>query len=241
MIDISVRVAFIIVALFLPTASYSLDDKQARGLIRAADRAVMAGEIAAIVSTIPKAMGASFKTGDTLIEFDCRLFMSQKIKVQADRKAARATLANSRDLEKMGSIGKLEVTLAEAELEKTNAELAIAKLNVERCKVKAPFDGKVVQHFVKRHESVDLRQNLIEIVSSERLEVEVIVPGQWLREIKLGHEARITIDETGASAPVQITAISGAIDPVSQTVVMRGEILQPPSDLIPGMSGVLMF
>ncbi|MGB0342962.1 MAG: efflux RND transporter periplasmic adaptor subunit [Parvibaculales bacterium] len=229
--------------LIIPTGPLQAAEiKQARGLVKAQTRAIMASEIAAIVTAVPKRTGDSFKKGDTLVSFDCRIFKSQMAKVAADAKAARARLTNSRDLEKMRSIGKLDVTLAEAEVEKTRAELDIARLNVDRCTIKAPFPGKVVELLVNRHESVDLRRNLIEIVSSETLEVEVIVPGRWLPAIRAGQQVTMLIDETGKRATVTIEAVSGAIDPVSQTTVLRGAIqAADAADLLPGMSGVLTF
>jgi len=234
-------IAFLL-AFCLPATLRAEETRQARGLVKAQTRAVLASEIAAIVTGVPKRTGDSFKKGETLVSFDCRIFKSQMAKVAADAKAARARLANSRDLEKMRSIGKLDVTLAEAEVEKTSAELDIARLNVERCTLKAPFPGKVVELLVNRHESVDVRRNLIEIVSSETLEVEVIVPGRWLPAIRAGQQIDMLIDETGARAQVTIEAVSGAIDPVSQTTVLRGSIKTANgSDLLPGMSGVLTF
>lgn len=228
---------------FVTTGQLQAEEmKQARGLVKAQTRAILASEIAAIVTAVPKRTGDSFKKGETLVSFDCRIFKSQMAKVAADAKAARARLANSRDLEKMRSIGKLDVTLAEAEVEKTRAELDIARLNVDRCTIQAPFPGKVVELLVNRHESVDVRRNLIEIVSSETLEVEVIVPGRWLPAINPGQQVNMLIDETGRRAKVTIEAVSGAIDPVSQTTVLRGAIqAADAADLLPGMSGVLTF
>ena len=98
--------------LIIPTGPLQAAEiKQARGLVKAQTRAIMASEIAAIVTAVPKRTGDSFKKGDTLVSFDCRIFKSQMAKVAADAKAARARLTNSRDLEKMRSIGKLDVCL----------------------------------------------------------------------------------------------------------------------------------
>jgi multidrug efflux pump subunit AcrA (membrane-fusion protein) len=45
------------------------------------------------------------------------------------------------------------------------------------------------------------------------------------------------IDELEKSAMVEVLAISGAVDPVSQTVLIRGRIIEKPDGLLPGMSG----
>jgi len=212
-------------------------EMSARGLVKAKSRAVLASEIGAVVSQTPFRAGDPFQKGDVLIGFDCRLLKSQKDKVAAQAKAAKAQLANAIDLEKMRSIGKLEVTLAKAENDKARAELNIASLNVERCQIKAPYEGMVVQLLVNQYESIDLRRNLIEIVSSSELEVEVIAPANWLTKVNKGQKAQMQIDELNRSAAVEIIAISGAVDPVSQTVLIRGRIIEKPDGLLPGMSG----
>jgi multidrug efflux pump subunit AcrA (membrane-fusion protein) len=125
-----------IALLLLQPTPLSAQEISARGLVKAKSRAVLASEIGAVVSQTPYRAGEAFKKGDVLIGFDCRLLKSQKDKVEAQEKASKAQLINARDLEKMRSIGKLEVTMAKAENDKARAELNIAKLNVERCRIK---------------------------------------------------------------------------------------------------------
>ena len=224
-------------ALAFLVQSATAQDLSARGLVKAKEHAVLASEIGAVVVKTPKRTGDSFKKGDLLIGFDCRLLASQKDKVAAEMKAAKARLDNAKELERMRSIGQLDVTLAKAELDKTRAELKMAGFNVNRCNVEAPFDGKVVSLLVNRFESVDLRRNLIEIVSSADLEVEVIAPAGWLNTVAVAQKATMDIDELGVSADVEVIAVGGAVDPVSQTVVIRGRIIDAPAGLLPGMSG----
>ena len=159
--------------------------------------------------------------------------------MEAQTKASKAQLENARDLEKMRSIGALDVTLAKADYDRARAELKIASLNVERCSVKAPFDGTVVQLLVNEFESVDLRRNLIEIVSSSALEVEIIAPADWLKKVSAGQKASMDIDELGITSEIKIIAIGGAVDPVSQTVIIRAHFDNLPKEILPGMSGVV--
>ena len=220
-------------------ATTSAETSSVRGLVKAKSRAVLASEIGAVVNKTPFRSGDTFKKQDTLIEFDCRLLKSQKNKVEAQTKASKAQLENARDLEKMRSIGALDVTLAKADYDRARAELKIASLNVERCSVKAPFDGTVVQLLVNEFESVDLRRNLIEIVSSSALEVEIIAPADWLKKVSTGQKASMDIDELGITSEIKIIAMGGAVDPVSQTVIIRAHFDNLPKDILPGMSGVV--
>ena len=231
---------YFVVIFLLPQAIYA-SEYSARGLIKAKSRAVLASEIGAVVSETPLRSGDSFKSGDLLIGFDCRLLKNQMEKIAAQVKASKAQLDNAKDLEKMRSIGNLDVTLARAEYDKDRSELKIAALNVERCKVKAPFDGKVVQLLVNRYESVDVRRSIIEIASSSELEVEIIAPASWLSRVTSGQKASMSVDELGMDIEVEIIAVGGAVDPVSQTILVRCKVLNRPESLLPGMRGVVVL
>ena len=241
--DNSIKKALRLVVLpvLLLTTHAAADENAARGLVKAKSRAVLASEIGAIVSQTPLRAGDSFKEGDLLIGFDCRLLKNQRDKVAAQVKASKARLDNAKDLEKMRSIGKLEVTLARAEYDKNRSELKIATLNVERCTVKAPFGGTVVQLLVNRYESVDLRRSLIEIASSSQLEIEIIAPTGWLSLVSNGQKAKMRVDELQADIELEIIAVGGAIDPVSQTILVRCKVLNRPANLLPGMSGLVVL
>jgi RND family efflux transporter MFP subunit len=236
------RLFRLIVYFFLLMSAFAVaEENGARGLVKAKSRAVLASEIGAVVSQTPLRAGDSFKKGDLLVGFDCRLLKNQKDKVAAQVKSSKAQLDNAKDLEKMRSIGKLDVTLAHSEYDKDRSELKIAMLNVERCSIKAPFDGKVVQLLVNRYESVDLRRSLIEVASSSELEVEIIAPASWLSRVKNGQQAKMQVDELGVDIKVEVIAVGGAVDPVSQTILVRCKVLNRPTNLLPGMSGLVVL
>ena len=75
--------------------------------------------------------------------------------------------------------------------------LNISKLNVDRCKILAPYDGKVMDVYTSIFTSIEERQPLMDIVGDGLLEAEIVVPSNWLKWLKKGHEVKITIDETG--------------------------------------------
>lgn len=224
-----------IVLLCLFSGIACAEEYQARAVIKAENRAVIASELASRVLTLPVAPGQTFKQGDILVGLDCALFKAQQNKIAAESKAADLTLENARQLNQLRSISTLDVAIAEAERDKAQASLAMAELNVARCTLKAPYDGRVVVRSVNRFESVRQHQPLIEIIDDQHLKAEMVAPAAWVRWLKNGLPVRLHPDNASGVVQASLSGITPAIDPASQTVVLHITIPSP-AGLLPGMS-----
>lgn len=212
-----------------------------RGMVRATERAVISSRLTAQIAKLPFRAGDSFKKGDVLAKFDCGLYSAERDKVEAELKAARMKRNNLHRLAALGSAGELEVGLAGTDVQQAQAELKVADLNVQRCTITAPYDGRVVRLMVNDDETVHPQQDLMEIVGTGKLEAEIIVPGTWLRWLKVGTRLSMKIDETGADIGGTISGLGAAIDPVSHSATVRAQLLDTPPSLLPGMSGAVQF
>ena len=186
-------------------------------------------------------MGDAFKKGNILISFDCKLYNAQLEVIKADHKSAQVQLKNDKELLDMRSIGELQYQLSESALKKTEAELLIAKLNVERCNIVAPYNGKVMDVYTSIFSTIEQRQPLMDIVGDGLLEAEIVVPSNWLRWLKKGHEVKIVIDETGETLDAKVISLGATVDAVSQTIELKAQFNEKYESLIPGMSGIVKF
>ncbi len=194
------------------------EDYTARAVIKAEHRAVLSSELAGIVTELPFQLGEHFKKGQTLVGLDCRLYLAQQQRVEAQVNGAKQKLVSSQELQKLHSIGAVELATAQAEYDQEIAALKVASLNSERCTIAAPWDGDVVAVQTRRHESVQAQQQLIEIVSREQLRSQAVVPAAWLIWLKTGMPVTLTAPELNISETAHVRALSPVIDPVSQTV-----------------------
>lgn len=211
-----------------------------RVVVQSLMQATLSAEIAARITHFKLREGDSFKRGDTLVAFDCNIFEAQRDKVQAELKAAQSKLDNDRELERSRSIGALEVQLSEVALQRAKAELRMAEINIERCVIKAPWPGRVMQRKAQELEVAKLHQEILTIVSTESMEVMAVVPGQWIRTIRPGQTFEVRIDETGTRHSAVVVALGSQVDAVSQTINLRGRIANDPK-LLPGMTGTASF
>ena len=80
----------------------------------------------------------------------------------------------------------------------------------------------------------------MKIIKSGDLEIELIVPSKWLVWLREGEKFQFSIEETARSYPAAIKRIATAVDPVSQTVKIFGE-LSADEWVLSGMSGTAHF
>jgi len=236
---------FIIILLicgnYVSANTAEIETKEARALVVATEKVVISSEISARVEKINFLLGDAFRKGDVLITFDCKLYKAQLEIIKADHESAKVQLKNDKELLDMRSIGELQYQLSESALKKAQAELSIAELNVERCNIFAPYDGKVMEVYTNVFTSIEQRQPLMEIVGDGLLEAEIVAPSNWLKWLKKGHSVKIIIDETGEVLNAKIISLGAAVDAASQTIELKAQFNKKYESLIPGMSGLVKF
>lgn len=232
--------SLIIASFFLSTQAHS-QDMESRALVVASQEAVLSSELAARIENIAVKEMQRFKKGDLLIQFDCSLYEAQKDVVSANANGALIKLKSDEQMLQMRSIGKYELELSISEYEKAKSELRIAELNVERCKIKAPFDGAVEEVVVNTFETIQPQVELMKIIQTDILELEMVVSSEWISWLTIGHPIKVYIDEIQKEFNASISGIGANVDPVSQTIQLKGTITDASPALLPGMSGRVVF
>lgn len=214
---------------------------EARVLLTPRREAVLAAELAGRILRIPVEDAGRFKEGDVLVAFACDLHEAALAEERATHDAARATLKNRQDLAALRSTGDLDVALAEAEVRRTSARVAMQRGVVERCTIRAPFPGRVVQRLAQPHESVSAGAPLLAVLDDGELDLEMVVPSDWLGWLRVDAPLQVRIDETGTVHDAKVRSIGARIDAVSQSVPIRATLTGSANGLLAGMSGTALF
>ena len=233
--------ASLIIASFFLSIPVHSQDMESRALVVASQEAVLSSELAARIENIAVKEMQRFKKGDLLIQFDCSLYEAQKDVVSSNANGALIKLKSDEQMLQMRSIGKYELELSISEYEKAKSELRIAELNVERCKIKAPFDGAVEEVVVNTFETIQPQVELMKIIQTDILELEMVVSSEWISWLTIGHPIKVYIDEIQKEFNASISGIGANVDPVSQTIQLKGTITDASPALLPGMSGRVVF
>ncbi|MFT3858103.1 MAG: efflux RND transporter periplasmic adaptor subunit [Aquabacterium sp.] len=219
------------------TAGSALDTREIRAQLIPRRYTTLAAEIGAKINRLPLAEGLRFKAGDTLIGFDCSLQHTQFDKAQAALDAAEKTWKANQRLDELHAVGKLELDVSQAEVNKARADVASYKVVLSKCAVTAPFAGRIAEQKVREQQYVQPGQPLLDILDDSALELEFIVPSKWLVWLKPQQGFQVFIDETGKRYPAKVQRIGARVDPVSQSVKLSAVVDGRFQELMAGMSG----
>lgn len=220
----------------------SIGDAQPwRGVVRAIHQASLSTELATPVARVGAREGQRFKTGDPLIEFDCRRQNHELSALGATVREAQVTHDSQTHLLRNGATNRNDLAISAARLEKASADHAALKVRLTGCLIAAPFDGTVVDLGVNAHELPTPNKPLMTIVSDRLLEIEVIVPSRALLHLLVGVEFEFTVDETHRIYRAKVQRAGGSVDPVSQTAKVYAVFISTFDDVVPGMSGTALI
>lgn len=211
-------------------------------IIRSNNQITFSSETTSSVAKIWVKEGSRFVKNDILLELDCRIQQAELSKAVAQQRATNLAEASAQKLKKYDSISDFELVKADADAKIADAEVSKLKAIVEKCTIKAPFNGAVADLMVHDFETVRQGDPLLKIISMDNLEFDIQIPSVWLKWLHVGSIVNVHINEIQKNITATINRINPLIEPISQTVKIIAAI--SPTDtaaLLPGMSGQASF
>lgn len=190
----------------------------------------LSAEISAKIERILVRPGESVKSGQLLVELDCRDYQLALERAQATIKEHKAQLAFSDAQRKrfaqlqtqsLASSSQLEEATADYErrlamLVGLNTQQKQAQQQVDRCQIKSPYHGVVKAQLMGVGSLANVGTPLLNLVQTEGAEIQVVVPLSLagnLQRLPVRFKAA-GIDEVS----VKLMRVSGAIDAQTRSV-----------------------
>lgn len=132
---------------------------------------------------------------------------------------------------------QFEIDKAKQDLNNAQSTLHVLDLELEKTRVRAPFDGIVARRYVRDGQTVAAGDRLFWVTAIAPLEVRFTVPEQRLESVKKGQTISVTsADLTSAlEHPAKVIDVSPVVDPSSGTIEVLAQVVGPAPDLRPGM------
>ncbi len=208
--------------------------------------------VAGRVAEMRVAEGDRVTSGELVARLDDRPYREQlqqaeaaETQARANRDNAKLALQRNENLFQRGIAARKDLEDARtqemvtaAALKQAEATLALARLQVSRTEVRSPLTGLVVKRFVSVGEQVDgtAAQPVVEIANVSELELHGNVPATDLGRLHVGEALSFTSEAfSGRVFHGRVVAVSPAVDPATNTGVIRIRIADPGGLLRLGM------
>jgi membrane fusion protein, multidrug efflux system len=211
---------------------------RAIGSISAVQGAVVAAELAGVVSEVAFENGGTAKKGDLLVQLDASAEEAQLHSAEADLELARADLERSRDLAKRKVISTAEIDAAESKFKQKSGAVDQMRSMITKKTVRAPFDGQLGIRQVNVGQNIEARQPVVPLTSLDPVFVDFSLPQQDLGKLSTGLEVNVTTDALpGHVFSGKLTAVNSMVDATTRNVTLQATLLNPDHLLRPGMFG----
>lgn len=226
------------------------------GTVTAERAASLSPRVSGLVAKVNVDAGVRVAAGSTLVELDAALARLALQRAEASLEEARALLAESERLhaeaESLVERKFLPQTrLHAAEADRRVAAAAVERLEAERRQqaeivrrhlVIAPFAGVVSRKMTDAGEWVETGTAVLELVDTARLRIDIQVPQEHYRAIRVGAPARVQLDaHPGRVFNGKISARVPVNNPGARTFLARVEVASNEFQVTPGMSAQVIL
>lgn len=224
-----------------PAAAPVADANAIRVLLAPEVETTLVAQMAGRIEVLNASLGQPVVKGKLLVGIECGESQARLRMAEAELAAARDTLTGKTGLKQLNAAGDLEVSTAQAAVDKAKGAVSLGRSQVAYCSLNAPFNGRIARVYVKQYQGVNAGAPLVDLVSDGPLKLRLNVPSLYLRLLKVGTTFDVAVNETGKTYPAKVSAINARVDAVAQTVELEARIDGKHSELLAGMSGIARF
>lgn len=195
--------------------------------------AELKAEIAGRVVKLGAPDGTAVKAGQEIIRLDDSVLAAQLAQASANLNVARNTAARSARLLDVGAASKQEAEQADATAKLAAANVQLAKANLEKARIVAPFDGVLGVAQVTVGTYVNPGDTLTTLAQPEKVKVVFRLPETQARDVTPGTPARVIADG-GTVVESAVVAVDSLVDPSTRTVQARVDVDNAEGTFTPG-------
>ncbi len=206
------------------------------GQLAAAESVVIRAEIAGVVESIEFQEGQHVTAGDVLIVLRSDEQRAALREAEANRLLAADVFERTEKLSKVKVSAASELTQARGRVAAAEAVVDLARVNLDRTKIRAPFDGAVGARNVSPGDRVDPDVALVQIDAVDQLQLQFSLPENAIALAKPG----LAVTARVAAYPNEdfgglVYFVSPALDPQSRRLELKAWVPNADGRLRPGM------
>ena len=212
------------------------DDAQTVGSLRSRQGVVLRPEISGRVRDLNFKDGDRVKKGQLLVQLDDQLQQAQLKQAQAELGIAKSNHVRNQELLAQNFISKRTVDESAANMEVSQAKLALAEATAARLKILAPFDGITGIRTANAGDYLKDGADIVNVEDIDAIFVDFKLPERFQTKVRKGQMANIELDALpGRKFNALVQAIDPLLDANGRSVSVRGCIDNRTLQLRPGM------
>jgi RND family efflux transporter MFP subunit len=211
---------------------------QVVGTLSAFDETTVAAQVAGQLEKFRADLGDRVTAGQELALIDTSAYEAFTQQSAANLAKARANATNAaqnlqriRELQtdRIASASDLDGALAaaaaaQAEVKAVEAADAIARLDLERSRVKAPFDGAIAERIASLGRYVAVGDPIVRVVKTDPLRLRVEVPERDSVLVRLGQKVRVGVEGDTNIYRGQLARVAPAIRETNRMLSAEADI-----------------
>lgn len=197
---------------------------------------VIRPEVTGRVTEIAFAEGSFVKAGTPLIRLDDAVARATLAQAQASLAFSRSELQRAEELFRQGTGPARSREQALAKLQADDASSQLARAQLEKQVLSAPFDGVLGLRKVSVGDLVQPGKDLVNIEQIDTLKLDFRVPEMYLPTVRVGQPLQVALDAfPGRKFTGEVYAIDPLVDVNGRAVVIRARVPNPDRLLRPGL------
>ncbi|NRB71440.1 MAG: efflux RND transporter periplasmic adaptor subunit [Xanthomonadales bacterium] len=208
-------------------------ERRAPAEVAPLNEAILSAEVNAVVLAVHAEVGQPVTAGELLLSFDARDYELELARAEAQLAAARAQLdeanAKLKRAERLGANQYISadellsretaVSLAQAQLRRDEVALAVARRQLDKCELRAPFDGVVVARPGQLGSLASMGSPQLHLTQTDRIELNAQVPASHADSLPAA--STVYFESRAMRWPVELLRLSPIIDPARRTRTAR--------------------
>lgn len=188
------------------------------------------------VERVQVEIGSRVKKGQTVLQFvdareRVRVERAEALRDRAQAEYRRVKRLHTEELVSDEALEKAAIDLRIAE-----ADLELAKIELEELSVRAPFDGVVAERHIDPGAFAEMGDPLVRVNSATPLRLEAMLPEEALGRLRRAGVVTVSVRSPPAKFAVPLEEMPAALDPSTKTFLLQISVQNPGERFVPGTS-----
>ncbi len=210
----------------------AVESAQAVGSLRAAQTTMLRPEVAGRIVALNVQDGQRVARGALLVQLDDAVQQAQLAQAKAQAANADSNVKRQQELQAQGFVSASAVEQAQSSALVAQAQVQLARAQLQRLQVRAPFSGVAGIRLVSLGDYVKEGADLVSLEDAALLWADFRLPEQYAGRLRVGQPVQISIDAMpGPRLPGVVTAVDAQADPNGRALLVRARLAQT----VPGL------